>query len=88
MLKNHNAPVKPSMGRKGDCWDNAVSGSFYESLKVEKVYEYSYGLKLEAELFVFRWIETWYNRRRTHSTLGFKTIEESELEIYNQKTEA
>ena len=39
-------------------------------------------------LSVFQWIETWYNRRRMHSTLGYKTIEEFEIEMYHQKTAA
>lgn len=88
MLKNHNGLIKQSMSRKGNCWDNAVAESFFKSLKVEWVYKHSYGLRSEAELSVFQWIETWYNRRRMHSTLGYKTIEEFELEMYNQKTAA
>ncbi|TLP70506.1 IS3 family transposase, partial [Maribacter sp. ACAM166] len=48
----------------------------------------SYGLRSEAELSVFQWIETWYNRRRMHSTLGYKTIEEFENEMYNQQIAA
>ncbi|RAJ15820.1 Transposase InsO and inactivated derivatives [Arenibacter troitsensis] len=88
ILKNHNALIKQSMSRKGNCWDNAVAESFFKSLKVEWVYKHSYTLRSEAELSVFQWIETWYNRRRMHSTLGYKTIEEFEIEMYNQKTAA
>ena len=88
ILKNQNALIKQSMSRKGNCWDNAVAESFFKSLKVEWVYKHSYSLRSEAELSVFQWIETWYNRRRMHSTLGYKTIEEFEIEMYNQKTAA
>lgn len=88
ILKNHKAPIKQSMSRKGNCWDNAVAESFFKSLKVEWVYKHSYSLRSEAELSVFQWIETWYNRRRMHSTLGYKTIEEFEIEMYNQKIAA
>ncbi len=88
ILKNYNGLVKQSMSRKGNCWDNAVAESFFKSLKVEWVYKQDYRLRSEAELSVFQWIETWYNRRRMHSSLGYKTIEEFELEMYNQKTAA
>jgi len=88
ILKSHNALIKQSMSRKGNCWDNAVAESFFKSLKVEWVYKHSYSLRSEAELSIFQWIETWYNRRRMHSTLGYKTIEEFEIEMYNQKIAA
>ncbi|PIF01414.1 MAG: hypothetical protein CR994_02360 [Maribacter sp.] len=42
----------------------------------------------DAELSIFQWIETWYNRRRIHSGLGYKTIEEFENGMYNQKSAA
>ena len=74
ILKNHNGLIRQSMSRKGNCWDNAFAGSFFKSLNVEWVYKHSYGLRSEAELSVFPWIETWYNRSRMHSTLGHKTI--------------
>ncbi len=88
VLKSYNGPVKQSMGRKGNCWDNAVAESFFISLKVEWVYKHNYELRSEAELSIFQWIETWYNRRRIHSTLGYKTIEEFEIEMFNQKIAA
>jgi len=76
------------MSRKGNCWDNAVAESFFKSLKVEWVYNQRYQFRSEAELSVFQWIETWYNRKRIHSYLGYKTIEEIEMELYNQKIAA
>ena len=85
MLKNHNSLIEQCMSGKGNCWHNAVAGLFFTSLKVEWVYKHSYNLRSEAELSVFQWIETWYNRRRMHSTLGYKTIKEFELEMYDQK---
>lgn len=88
ILKEHNGLVTQSMGRKGNCWDNAVAESFFKSLKVEWVYHQNYGPRSEAELSIFQWIETWYNRRRIHSSLNYKTIEEFENEMYNQKTAA
>jgi len=88
ILKEHNGLVARSMSRKGNCWDNAVAESFFKSLKVEWVYHQNYGLRSEAELSIFQWIETWYNRRRIHSSLDYKTIEEFENEMYNQKAVA
>lgn len=88
ILKSYNGSVKQSMSRKGNCWDNAVAESFFKSLKVEWVYNQDYHLRSEAELSVFRWIETWYNRRRIHSYLGYRSIEEFEIETFNQKVAA
>ena len=88
ILKEHNGTVVQSMSRKGNCWDNAVAESFFKSLKVEWVYHQNYGFRSEAVLSIFQWIETWYNRRRIHSTLDYKTIEEFENEMYNQKSAA
>ena len=76
------------MSRKGNCWDNAVAEPFFKSLKVEWVYKHDYGFRAEAELSVFQWIETWYNRRRIRSALGYKTIEEFENVMSNQKIAA
>lgn len=88
IIKNYNGLVKQSMSRKGNCWDNAVAESFFKSLKVEWVYKHKYQLISQAELSIFEWIETWYNKRRRHSYLGYKTIDEFELNIYNQNQAA
>ena len=76
------------MSRKGNCWDNAVAGPFFKSLKVEWVYKHKYNYRPQAELSIFTWIETWYIKRRIHSTLGDKTINEFELEMSNQNVAA
>lgn len=88
ILKSYDGSVKQSMSRKGNCWDNAVAESFFKSLKVEWVYKHGYNYRNEAELSIFQWIETWYNRNRIHSTLGYRTIEEFENEMSNQKAVA
>lgn len=88
IFKSHNGAITQSMSRKGNCRDNAVAESFFKSLGVEWVYNQNYQLRSEAELSVSQWIETWYNRRRIHSTLGYKTIEEFKNEMYNQETAA
>jgi len=71
------------MSRKGNCWDNAVAESFFKSLKTEWVYKNEYLRKTDAEISIFKWIETWYNRNRRQ--LNYKTIKEFELEIINHK---
>lgn len=88
ILKSYDGLVKQSMSRKGNCWDNAVAESFFKSLKVEWVYKHNYALRSQAELSIFQWIETWYNRKRIHSTLGYKTIEEFQIEMFNQNVAA
>ena len=59
-----------SMSRKGDCWDNAVSESFFSSLKSECIYRSHFATRDEARTEVFDYIEVFYNRQRRHSTIG------------------
>jgi transposase InsO family protein len=70
--------ITRSMSRKGNCWDNAVAESFFKTIKVEWIYSKSFINQEQAQLSIFEWIESWYNRQRRHSTLGYKTIEEFE----------
>ena len=58
------------MGSKGDCFDNAAMESFHASLKKDLIYRRSWPTKAAARTAVFGYIETFYNRRRRHSTLG------------------
>ncbi len=73
-----NHMVRQSMSRKGNCWDNAVAESFFKTLKVECVYQYSFQDRNQAAFVIFEYIETWYNRNRRHSALGGLTILEYE----------
>ena len=66
------------MSRKGNCWDNAVAESFFKTIKVEWIYEQEFLDQQQAQISLFEWIEGWYNRRRRHSGLGYRTIEEFE----------
>ena len=59
-----------SMSRKGNCWDNAPSESFFNSLKNERVHGVYYATRDAARADVFDYIEVFYNRSRRHSTLG------------------
>jgi transposase InsO family protein len=60
-----------SMSRKGNCWDNAVVESFFSTLKREWVEGKNYRTRKEAKADIFYYIESWYNRKRRHSTLGY-----------------
>ena len=62
-----------SMSRKGNCWDNATSESFFNSLKNERVHGRRYATRDEAIADLFDYIEPFYNRSRRHSTLGSKS---------------
>jgi putative transposase len=67
-LEAHN--LKPSMSRRGNCWDNAVAESFFSSLKKERIRRKVYHTVEEAKAEVFDYIEMFYNPRRRHSHLG------------------
>lgn len=75
-LLEKNPFITRSMSRKGNCWDNAVAESFFKTLKTECVYQNKFTHKEQAAVVVFEYIETWYNRKRLHSALGFMSPEE------------
>ncbi len=68
--------ILASMSRKGDCWDNAPMESFFASLKGELIERHTYRTRADARADVFAYIEGWYNRRRIHSAIGYKTPEQ------------
>jgi hypothetical protein len=59
-----------SMGSVGDAYDKAAAVSFVATLKCEQLHRYSWPRRLDAELAMFDYVETFYNRRRRHSTVG------------------
>ena len=59
-----------SMSRKGNCWDNAVSESFFATLKTEEATE-PYATKQEAHAAIAEYIHGFYNPVRLHSSLGY-----------------
>lgn len=69
VLQQHQ--ILPSMSRVGECWDNAVAESFFATLKCERLHRCQYRTPEEAQHDIVRYIETWYNPRRRHSTLGY-----------------
>jgi len=67
------------MSRKGDCWDNAVMESFFATLKTELIYHERFFTREDAKSKIFDYIEMFYNRKRRHSSLGYKSPVEFEL---------
>jgi len=63
--------ILQSMSRKGDCWDNAVSESFFHSLKTELVHHENYKTRAQANQSIFEYIEVFYNRKRLHSANNY-----------------
>jgi transposase InsO family protein len=63
--------VIASMSRKGCCYDNAAIEAFFSTLKIECVYRSRFETHRSAQREIFRYIETFYNRRRRHSALGY-----------------
>jgi putative transposase len=76
--------VNQSMSRKGNCWDNAVAESFFKIVKSELGYGTKFETRRHARLALFEFIEGWYNRRRIHQALGYKTPVQIEIEILNR----
>lgn len=68
--------VIQSMSRKGNCWDNAVAENFFKILKSELVKHVNFNSILQAKTELFEFIEIWYNRKRKHAYLGYKTPEQ------------
>ena len=70
-----------SMSRRANCWDNAVAESFFRSLKVEAIYGFKLLTRIDAQKRVFDYIEDFYNNRRVHSFLLYKSPAQWELQV-------
>jgi len=62
------------MSGKGNCYDNAVTESFFHTLKTELMYGETYKSRSEARQSIFEYIEIFYNRVRRHSYLGYVSL--------------
>lgn len=79
-----SAGITSSMSRKGNCYDNATMESFFATLKTEVFDRKIADSRRQAELLVFDYIETFYNPRRLHSCLGYKSPVEFETQHHQQ----
>ena len=67
------AGVQPSMGSVGDAYDNALCESFFATLECELLDRQRFGSQAAARLAVFDYVEGWYNPRRRHSALAYRS---------------
>ncbi len=79
-LLNSNVKVIQSMSRKGNCWDNAVAESFFKTIKYECLNRYSFSNDLQLYSCIEKYIN-WYNTKRIHSSLDYKTPLEMEMKL-------
>jgi transposase InsO family protein len=70
--------IECSMSGVGQCWDNAPMESFFASLKKELIHHEDYQTRTQARASIFEYIETFYNPRRRHSSLGYVSPAEYE----------
>ncbi|GCE02707.1 IS3 family transposase [Dictyobacter aurantiacus] len=63
--------MRVSMSRKSNCYDNAMMESFFGTLKAECVERQTYQTRQDARQAIFSYPETFYNRKRRHSALGY-----------------
>jgi putative transposase len=80
--------LRHSVGRTGQCWDNALAESFFASLKNERVHRMVYPTRKAAKEDIARYIELFYNYRRIHSALGYRTPHEVRTEYLNSQLAA
>jgi transposase InsO family protein len=80
--------IRQSVGRTGICYDNSLAESTNGAVKVELVNREEYPTRKYAMTEVARYIELFYNSRRLHSTLGYRTPQEIMDEYYNTRTAA
>ncbi|MCK5643470.1 MAG: IS3 family transposase [Gammaproteobacteria bacterium] len=70
-LRQHG--FKTSMSGKGNCYDNAVVEAFFKTIKAELIWRHPWHTRRAAELAIFEYINGFYNPRRKHSALGWKS---------------
>jgi putative transposase len=79
LLAKHG--IRCSMSGRGDCWDNAVMESFWATLKTELVYQEPYATREQARASIFEYVESFYNRKRLHSSIGYVSPEMFEASL-------
>ena len=77
-----------SVGKKGECWDNAVAESFFATIKRELIDTRAWPTRAGLRRHVFEYIEGWYNTRRLHSTLGYFSPAQYEARLHNANAQA
>ncbi len=80
--------VRTSLGRTGVCWDNGVAESFFAALKNEMYHRERFATRARARFAVADYIEVFYNRQRSHSSLAYRTPSEALTEHLEAATPA
>lgn len=79
--------IAQSMSRRANCWDNAPAESFFSTLKVERIHRRHYLTTEQARVDIFQYIEVFYNRKRSHSTLGYMSPLEYERRYHYKQSD-
>lgn len=80
--------LRHSLGRTGICYDNALAESFFGTLKNERVHRTVYPTRKKARDDIARYIEIFYNTKRLHSGLNYRTPREVRIEHLNRQLAA
>lgn len=75
------------MGRTGSCHDNAVVESFFATIKNEMYHRESFATRAEAHADVIEYVEGYYDRKRPHSTIGYRSPAEA-MDAFFERTTA
>jgi transposase InsO family protein len=81
----HDAGMKPSMGEKGNSYENAFAESLIKTIKCEEVYMNEYKTMEDACCNIEQFIKEVYNKKRLHSSIGYKPPMEFEAEVLNRR---
>jgi len=81
----HTHGLTRSMSRAGDCYDNAVAESFFATLEHELIAESEWPTRAAARQAIFAYIVEWYNRERRHSSLGYVSPAQYEMQVEAQQ---
>ncbi|MDD5463317.1 MAG: IS3 family transposase, partial [Methylococcales bacterium] len=79
LVREHG--IIQSMSRKGNCWDNAVSESFFDILKTELVHHQHYQTRAEAKQELFEYIKVFYNHEPLHSANNYLSPVNYEMQL-------
>lgn len=80
-----DAGIRPSMGSRGDAYDNALAEAFFATLETEVLMRQSFPTRGAARRAIFEYIEGFYNPRRRHSALGYLSPAEWERRWWSQQ---
>lgn len=79
LLQTHQ--ILPSMSAAGHCYDNASMESFFSTLKTELIHRQQWLTHVEVNLALFDYLESFYNRQRLHSALGYQSPDQFEEQL-------